>query len=675
MTQKQTTRWENFSINSPEFIRAEKDSSIPQLLHNYFSRNSIASYKFICELSDRYPDLLLRSIRLNRAFLKPEHLDSLKHLKEHSNIHLSNHYKFFSKLAILEKELFDVFKTSLNECITSDILNVLIWISFWFEEKRASLFETQSAHIKTYDIHPFTETVDFFLSHYLFDSKDKIKNTVFANEQDMEALMTAMIEAKSLNNVKTNHIWQTLDKAHTYLGFLKSTVEVYSFDMNYNIEIEKGIVTLKYNDENKLKRWLIECEKLNYWYEHYRFIATQLVNIELENNPNFIKNKSGIDYLMNLEGAIRATITSKIAYDYCLDDSTLFDVPTPDLIKVLNGFVINAWGRFVEPMDKLNYLNPKKWLENMGRNSVYHSQFIVDRDGKQLSALPSRFSDKEALKRIIQYNVSNSELYSDNLINLLSFDINSIQYIDRLKPPVNLTGKPFIKLNNFYFAFNGILGETNSQINILINAMESNRDAHSKVMKSETDKMEENLYKMFFDAGFKNSDFSKQYHIEKKVIGDFDILIYESGVLVLIELKRSKIRIHLSDAHDEFENNLAKASKQLEKADSYIKDNFNKCKTEYFQKLNIKEKEFSQLKFYPLIVSTSFEHDHTMINNKHFKVSLFELQNVLIQEIDPIIGNRLEGLVMKLLRNNYWESLEAEFELPDLDKYTLKMVL
>ena len=63
---------------------------------------------------------------------------------------------------------------------------------------------------------------------------------------------------------------------------------------------------------------------------------------------------------MNLEGAIRLAISKNIAKYFYLMDSTLFDVPVISLITILNGFVVNAWGRFVEPMDKLNYLNPTK---------------------------------------------------------------------------------------------------------------------------------------------------------------------------------------------------------------------------------------------------------------------------------------------------------------------------
>ena len=674
MTKNKTIQWENFSINSPEFIKAKQKDSLSQLLHHYFTLNKIANDQFVIDLAANYPEVLLRAIRVNRAFLRSEHIPSLQFLKDSKNKKLSDHFRFFTKLSKYEKEFFDQFQNDLSECQRLDILTVLCWINFWFEEKRALLFESQSAHIQSYDIHPFVETIDFFLSHYLFANKEKIKNTIFEREQDIEALMPAMIELRSVQNYKTHKVWRALDSAHTYYQFLKTTIEIYSFDSNYDITIENNTAILKYLDESKLKRWLIESVKLNCWYAYYRTLATELVHSEMEKIPDLIKNISGIDYEMNYEGAIRNTISRIIASEFSLLQSNLSDVPTASILQTLSGLVNNAWGRYVAPMDKLNYANPSSWIKNIGINCVTHGRIAKD-DGNRLSAFPSRFTDTETILNIIGSTLEDAAGYSEKLIDLMSFDIDKISYLDRLRPVVNLTGKPLIKLNNFYYAFNGILGETSSQVHTLINIMDSNTKDHSKVTKSETEQMETYVRELFKKAGFDSVDGGIEYSLNQNTVGDFDILVYEKGILLLIELKRSKVRLHLSDAHDEYENSLLKASGQLSKAQEHIASDFTRCKTEYFKNLRLNENNFSDITLYPMIVSTSFEHDHTTINNKHFKISLFELQNVLKMNIEPVNGNKLEGLVMKLLRNDYWRTIENAFVMPDLENYILRMDL
>ena len=675
MTKNNTIQWENVSISSPEFIKAEQGNSLSQFLHQYFTVNQTVNTGFIIELAEKHPEQLLRSIRLNRAFLNPSHCNSLLILKEHSNQRLADHYMFFTKLASIEKELYNDFQQTLNKCLSMEVIDVLIWISLWFEEKRASLFRTQQAHIFQYDIHSYVETINYFLTHYLFASKEKIKSTKFYDEQDIDSLIKVLPEAVKVQDLTANLVWASINKAETYFHFLKSTIEIYSFDLNYDIKIENNVAILTYISESELKRWFKENNKLQAWYDYYRNIATELVQYEIKLNPNFIKNTVGIDYEMNIEGAIRNTVTRLVADDFSFINSSLGGVPSESLLTILNGFVSNAWGRYVTPMDRLNFERPTEWLKNIGNVAMFHSNFKAESDSRRLSAFPSRFASEEQMLNIINANLNDSQNHSKQLLNLLSFDITNVKNIDRLRPIFNLSGKPFIKLNNHYFAFNGILGESSSQTNILFNVMESNAKAHTMVTKSEVELLERNVASLFNEAGFSNVLNSIEYKSKDGIQGDFDFVAYESGVLLLIELKRSKFRVHLSEINDEYENSLKKASSQLSKAQKYISEDFATCKEEYFRKLNIKENNFSELKFYPLILSTSLENDHCIIEDKHFKFSLFEFRNVLEKEIPSLTGNKLEDLIMYFLRNEYWSQVEENSEFPDLNKFTLKMPL
>jgi hypothetical protein len=445
--------------------------------------------------------------------------------------------------------------------------------------------------------------------------------------------------------------------------------------MNYDVTIENNIATLKYVSESELKRWFLENNKLQAWYDFYRVLAYELVQHEISINPGFIKNTMGIDYEMNLEGAIRNSIARLIADDYSFIQSSLHGVPSESLLTIMNGYVSNAWGRYVTPMDKLNYVNPKGWIKNMGVVVKFHGDYSKDSNDRRLSAFPSRFASEEQILFMINDNLKASQNYSKQLLNLLSFDVEKVTYVDRLRPVFNLAGKPFIKLNNHYFAFNGILGESNSQVNLLVSVMDSNAKAHSEVTKSEVELLEKTVASFFSEVGFANVVSSIEYKAADGTQGDFDLAVYENGVLLLVELKRSKFRLHLSDVNDEYENSLKKASSQLSKAQKYISENFKECKQKYFSKLNMKENNFSELKFYPFILSTSLEHDHCMIEGQHFKLSLFELRNVLGLKITPLTGNKLEDLIMFFLRNEYWGKVENVFEKPDLNKYILKMPL
>lgn len=81
MTKKSSIKWESISITSSDFIKAEQKQVLNQLLHEYFTLNKNVSPRFIIELAEKYPELLLRSIRVNRVFLNPNHANSLSILK------------------------------------------------------------------------------------------------------------------------------------------------------------------------------------------------------------------------------------------------------------------------------------------------------------------------------------------------------------------------------------------------------------------------------------------------------------------------------------------------------------------------------------------------------------------------------------------------------------------
>jgi hypothetical protein len=659
MTKSITIKWSNFSISSSEFIQAEKEEALTQLMHEYFSKNSVPNQDFIVELANNYPYLLINSIRVNRAFLKPTHYSSLHVLKHHANEYCRNHYSFFSKLVEYEASFFDLFCKSSSETNKLDISEIFCWISLWFEKKRADLFKTQHAHIFSYDINEFIEIINFYLSYYLFENKNIIATTDFIKKTNLETWIHVLEEAKSIE-LSENTVWKTLDKANEYLYYLKGTVEIYSFDLNLELTIKDGNGVLKYIDKNKLKRWYIESEKLKEWYNYNRNLATLNVEHKLMNDPEFTIDGTGSDYVMNYEAAIKEIISQKIADDFHISESSLGGIPSNQIIKVLRGFVSDAWGRYVAPMDGLNYMNPQNWLQNVYINILNHSKYGI-------STLPTRLIKNEEFLEIIRNNeITNKN--SERLIKLVSLDINNTTFFDKFNPHVNLIGKPFIKINNHYMAINGVLGETSLQVNFLINTMQSNKKYHQQVESKEVEEMEKSVRDLLKDADIVNSICSIDYYKENMRIGNFDIVAYENGVLLLIELKRSKMRVHLSDAYDEYQNSLAKASKQLDKACNYLSENFDLCKESYFKDLNIAESEYSKIKIYPLIVSTTFENDHVLIKDKHLKISLFEFQHLLYNGIEMINSNKLESLIYQINSNMFWKAFEENIKFPNLDQ-------
>jgi len=654
--------WDSFSIASGEFQEAIQDESVSRLLYEYFTFNKVPNNAFLLELASNYPFELIQGVRTSQAFFNENHLKSLDFFKDHHNPYLSGHFKVFTKLASLEQELYSPFVQSLNETDSIDVLEVMTVISLWFEKVRASLFENGAAAFQ-YDLSIQIDVINFVLTHYLFRNRELLATIDLPQYSDIYSFADVFKKFNTEAKLTKHPVWQTLDKAFIYYFHLTGTFEAYSFDMNYDISISETVIELKYSDREKWNNWHRNEAKVSYWYHYYRSLAAEYVTNQMFENPNFIKDTSGFDFDMNLEGNIRSVNAFLVAKDYCLDESMLLGVPNRALIGFLNGFVSNAYGRFISPIDDLNMLEPENWLQHIF--NVFY-QFGLN----EKASVPLRLCSQLEFRDIAVKNVTSSEMEAETLINLLSTDLSKMEYLNRLNPMVNLVSKPFIKVGNYYLAFNGILGESNSQANLLMNIMDGNSKAHRNVEKQEVEKLEEQVALMFKEAGYKNVAWSKFYKSGNSK-GDFDILVYLDGVLLIIELKRSKIRTTLSDAYFEYENSLLKASKQLDKAINYICSNFEKFKNNQGKDLGISETSASDLKIYPIIVSTSFEHDHVLIRGKHLKISLFELQNTLLAGVEQINENQLESLIYVISSDRYWDSIVGEVSAPDMDNWTL----
>jgi hypothetical protein len=665
MAKKTEINWEGVSIKSTEFIHAEKEGLLPQLLFEYFSKAPKLNRAFLRELADTHPILLMNAIRLTQSFLKKSKSGALKFLSAHSNKYLRDHYKVFSRLSQEEEKLYDKFRQTLNPLSAWQTMEVLSYVALWFEAQRASLFDAQVTPEVKYDINPAIEVVNFFLSHYFKLPENSAATIHFEQHSNIVSVLRILNDEKLTANIHIHPIWRCLDEAAIYLYHLKGTFEIYSFDLNYEVAVDGNKAELKFLDEEKWRRWQVENLKMDKWYNYYGAFGEDKAFDALSIDKDGFVGSHDLELGKKFKSISKKETSKKVAEDYCLTNSYLGSVPTDVLIDFFTDFVNDAYCDYVFPMDIQYGQYPGIWTEKL-----YH--FIGSSGLQNIDASPIIIlNEDELLKRICEkYSVV--ETTARELVDCISTDPSQYKSAGRFNPFVNLGGKPLIKLENQLIGFRGVVGESVSQVNVLTNIMECNHASHQNVEKQEVEILEDSVKKMFEDAGFHNSDCKIDIYKAGKLFGNFDIVVYENGVILIIELKRSKSRIQLSDVYREHEYSLAKASIQLEKVSTYLSENFTDCKTKLFHKLKIKENVYSQVKVYPLIVSTSLENDHIFIRDRHFKISLFELQNILIECQKSEGRHTLHSLIDFIFGNKYWMNTEKYVYVPNINKWTLR---
>lgn len=179
----------------------------------------------------------------------------------------------------------------------------------------------------------------------------------------------------------------------------------------------------------------------------------------------------------------------------------------------------------------------------------------------------------------------------------------------------------FIDINGILLGITSFISEQYLSTAILNNTITRNLTDRN----SENRALEEATAQLFEYHDFKTKS---GYSIKHKGqhIGDIDVVAFKDNMLFFIELKTTHLRASLKEIYDNRKNTLEKGVKQLKTCISFFEKH-----PEQFQKLLSAlrvEISASSVKIHPILVSTSFENDHQLIEGIR-KISLFELQIIL----------------------------------------------
>ncbi len=207
--------------------------------------------------------------------------------------------------------------------------------------------------------------------------------------------------------------------------------------------------------------------------------------------------------------------------------------------------------------------------------------------------------------------------------NVYEFVSTNLQDGERCE--INFFTKPFIKIGDYYIWIPGIMANKNYAMMLYDEVIKQKLHEH----KEHSAHMERQIAELFQRNNF-NAISSYEYSFKKGeeiIDGEIDVLAYKEKTLFVIQLKTTHARANVRDIYNHVEYALKKAGDQLNRDTIYLdaEEHFD----EYKELLNI-DCVFEELEVYPLAVSTSFEGDYSLIDDRFRKISLFELGLILI---------------------------------------------
>lgn len=239
-------------------------------------------------------------------------------------------------------------------------------------------------------------------------------------------------------------------------------------------------------------------------------------------------------------------------------------------------------------------------------------------------------------KCVTYFNWSKNEI--KEILSFITLDLSSC-HLD-----IDIKTKPLIKIGDQYFWLSSFMKDRRWEIALHKAIVIEDLINVNKI----SDQSENDLANIFKEANFEAV--SRKRYKFNNISGEIDLLAYKKGVLFIGELKSTYV---VEDMMRNFKYEIEKfnkASEQLDLAKDYVLNNFEEIKN--IKELNI-NCNIEELKIETIIISNIYQADHLQINNKHLKVSLFELLVILKNDLKSMLVNKSNEALFNL-----------DFELP-----------
>lgn len=618
--------WKEFILKEEVFAEFFKSDSGDQLLHNYFSPCNIHSLELESKLAKEFPEVLIKAIRVNQVFLKPEWIEHLTSFRlDHK---YSLHQRFWdiiykseiSNWNIIQKELLSISGYSLNDILTHCII--------WLEEFRFLNHDKLT-------IYQLANIYSFFVELLMKTYPEKFKENIIA-EDYFQYFLQVLTSTRSDNTLfEESKVSKLLYTINNWLKFREEIISPYSFDLSIQPQQENEFVYLNSTPEAFYK-WVLNGIRYDLNQMSYQFQGNEFVVYLEKSGKVKIPGKTEKDVFLNKELTISKWATLILMNDLGCKTFQIRSnrIETAELLTPLLTYSRNRLNRYEQRLTAFCAIS-QNWIEAFMKltNQSFESDIVnppfflmTDAEYKQLNQMALKDMPKDATELLIQ---------------LFRFEPKVNDEFNRFNTKYDVWQKPFIKIGDSLFSpmlffANNDWFYTFAQTALTYRFLSD---------RNETKAIEVHLAEQFKLKGWKVKLISDKE--ASQLSGDVDIFVEDEDTVLFIQLKRTYFRLDLRDAYYESMNTDQKAARQLNDAEEYLK-----------QSNSIYEFNHKPFKW---IVSTSFENIGEKINGCS-KINYFEILN-LLRNLET---QSLKDFIEYLESDRYLKAFAFSFNNPEM---------
>ncbi|MFD1014407.1 tetratricopeptide repeat protein [Winogradskyella rapida] len=599
--------WNTFVLKENVFTACFSSKRPVELLHNYFSKTDVFNELLEIKLAKEYPSIFIEAIRKNEVFFREDRIDFLLKddlLKEEYQIHQD----VWESFQIEELHLWKEIEAILLDIEKHPLEHILFFTIEYFETNN---FETNFDIVNQSTL---AGVYSFFIDLILRNSN--IKQEGLSSEQFEMDFVKSVYESEYIQLKKL--VFKCLNYIKKRQVFNSRFFQPYCFNSKFQPRYIYESLHF-YESPESYYQWNVDEIRYKVSELVYSKKGSDIVEKQIE-NAAVIHSRRREDYLdnktlaCNLQALIEVLRDLKLTHFYLKEDNKSVKVEVEKIIKPLYVYAFNRYTRYYKVLKSIkasNSLKTNNW-------QIANLHLVVN--NQESSQFPFIYSSEE---EYLDLNTKADQEFKREIglqvLNQFGFKRLRLKRFDRFNVRYSVIDTPFVILDNYIFC--PILFFINfSSQNVYVNSLLKNNNRDTAIQIE--DVLNNLLVKHKFNVK----------HPTKKEVdlvdGDSDLILFDNDNVLLIQVKRTNLRLDYKAQYNELINTDLKAANQLNNAEKYFSN-----ENSIFKIGNRKVTKW--------IVSNSFEKVNTTINDC-LKVNYLDIVSFL---------SNTEGMTFKTLPN------------------------
>ncbi len=612
--------WDTFILQENVFSACFSSQRPVELLHNYFSKTIIFNEAFETKLAKEYPRIFVEAIRKNEVFFREDRIDFL--LKEGLLVdEFVIHQDVWESFQSVELELWNQIESTIVIIEKYPLEHILFYTVGYFETKNyEAAFDLPN---QTYLAEGYSFFIDLILRN------PKVKQQGFSTEQFEKGFILTIFKNKDLE--LENAISKCLNLIMNRQGLNSSFFQTYCFNADF---VPKYIYESLcfYESPESQYQWNVDEFRYKVNEEVYKEKGTLIVERQLENGM-LIPGIDEAHYLNNKRLACNLQAVITVLNDLKLShfNSKNVKVTPVAVIKPLYVYAFNRLVRYYEGLRNIQQSPPKSV------NSWKTALLELVRTHRKGYQLPFVYTSKQ---EYFDLNIKADKEFdlatSNQVLNQFGLNRVGLKPFDRFNLKYAVIDTPFILLGDYIFSPVLFFTSFTSQ-NVYVKSLLQNDNRRT------ASDIENVLEDLLVAHGLEIKHPSNK---EVSLInGDADLIVSDDNNVLLIQLKRTSLRLDYKAQYYEHIHTDLKAANQLNNAEQYF--------TTENPVFDLKNRKVTKW-----IVSNSFEKVNTEINNC-LKVNYLDLVNVL-SNTEGMTFKTLPDFISFFEEDTYFNSIAKE---------------